>query len=170
MTRTLSHARLEKAIYTSQSIAELIDSDTPLLKDYRVADYVGNSQIGLTTGAPTSARAFFEDAGAYVTHYPGSDCGKDFDIAVFATFLVVEIHPDSPHTEFLVLAPRQAEALIGGAYVGLMASQNTDGFREQADEPSRREALMDDVEALLNALAAQARTPPKGLIQRLLGR
>lgn len=176
----LDHTLLEKAIYAHQSVHRLIHTPSPLLADYWVADYVGDPLIGQAQMpdkdlSRADARTFFEDSGAFITQYVGwrrSDVARhDFNLAVFATFLVVEIDPGSPSVQFLVLAPKPPESAQEGAYVGLMRSQNTDQLREAIEaEPEQTERVMQDIAHLLIALTPSPKPARKSLLQRLLRR
>lgn len=109
MTSKLRHDRLEEAIYGKLSIADVIgEQQPPWLDRYVIADYVGDYRLDPTRGPDlinASAAMFFEDAGAYIRSYGGSEYGHAFNLALFATFLVVERHPYTPDAEFLVLKP-----------------------------------------------------------------
>jgi hypothetical protein len=171
-TTKLQHARLERVIYQRTPLGELIGELAGSLAPWRVADYVGSHQIdrsrfGAQDLIGATAVLFFEDAGAHLESFPGEPHGRPYNLAVFATFLVVEIRPLTPEVEFLVLAPPLTET---GPYAGLVGSQNADALRAHLREPEGLRAALAAIDALLVQLAAPPKARRRGLLSRLLRR
>ena len=180
-SRRLSHARLEQVIYGRTPLRELL-GHTPAapgeaLGDYVVADYVGSHQLDrerFDAGdlIQASARVFFEDSGAFMGSIEGGPCGKDFNLVLFATFVVIEIAPYTSGARFLVLTPHPGEAPADSPYAGLMRSHNTDVLREQLGGTEDHCALLADLGALIGALSEEPKKPSRrrGLLRRLFNR
>lgn len=173
----LDHGRLEQAIYGEIPIGRLIGDETMPLANYRVADYVGNATIdpGRDSTDPIAATAerFFDDQGAHIETLRSPDLAPDLNVAIFATFVVIEIRPLTPQVEFLVLAPpRIGDDRAPTPYLGLMRSQNTDALVHALARPDARAELFQAIAKLLPALARKPREPRsgKGLLRRLFGR
>lgn len=161
----LHHQPLEHAIYGKYSLAELLgkstDSFDSLINDYQIADYVG-SHTAKTDGydkddrRKTVARVFFEDDGGYKTTI---ECANEpFNLAIFATFIVIEINPNTAEVEFLVLVPQRPDRLQQARYAGLMKSQNTDQLLHDLNKPESPQALA-DVTTQINQLLHYLRQP-----------
>lgn len=155
-TQKLRHHLLEQAIYGKKSVAELAPDHESALAKYHIADYVG-SHTAKTDGYDKNdlrksvASVFFEDDGGYKKTYTFES--QSFNFAVFATFVVVEIRPNTASVEFLVLIPPRDEHLKEARYAGLMKSQNNDDLLVLLD--SNASALTDieqHIEALLVSL------------------
>jgi len=146
----LQHQPLEHAIYGKYSLAELLaqstDSIDALLNDYQIADYVG-SHTAKTDGydkndlRKTVARVFFEDDGGYKATIECAD--EPFNLAIFATFIVIEINPNTADVEFLVLVPQRPDSVQQARYAGLMKSQNTDQLLHDLNNAKNPQALLD---------------------------
>ena len=178
MTTKLRHDRLEAAIYGKRSVESIVGRPVPELGPYVVADYVGDVRIdaerfGRSDAPPTGARGFFEEQGAYVTAYRAPDPGEPLALAVFATFVVLELRPDGPQSEFLVLTPPRPESLQGAAYLGLMRTQNTDALVAALDARPDLSTLFADLRELIAWLRDEASRPEDrrtGLFARWLGK
>lgn len=163
----LQYSLLEQAIYQKPTIAELLQQDCPVLARYCVSDYVGSpSMKDDPTTDNTRAQGFFDDKAHKETLEfvgTGENNNRDFNIALFATFLAVEINPGNEQAEFLILIPRRSPEQENAMYAGLMKSQNTDALREQlAADPALREQLASEVDWLLAYLRApQAQAAPQ---------
>lgn len=160
MSQRLQHTWLEQAIYQKQLLGELTGHDCKLLDAWCIADYVGNPTMKQEPGDHRRAHRFFEDQGAYrktVTYSAEQPSKRNYDVAIFATFIVVEINPDTDHTEFLVLMPRRNPEQEGGMYTGLMKSHNTDKLLDTLQQPEQEQQLAEEIGAVLNKLQS---TPP----------
>jgi len=173
----LRHHRLEKAIYERRPIAEMLGRASPLLDPFAVVDYVGHHQLDearfqAADPVKATAQVFFEDQGAYQYTHDGTAHGRSYNLAVFATFLVLEIEPHTQRTQFLVLAPRQPAGAEGGAYIGLMASNAIADLERSLQSPSELEHLWQDLDELLDWLAGGSPSgrQRRSLWARLLGR
>lgn len=165
MSTKLRHDRLEEAIYGKYTLTEVLGETPAWLADYVVADYVGDYRLDPQRGPDlinASAAMFFEDAGAYIRSYAGSDHGQPFNLAVFATFAVVEIRPYTHEAEFLVLKPAPTTSLADGPYIGLMASQNTDALDSALQDADDLGPLFSDLSRLLHALSGERPLRRKG--------
>lgn len=150
MRQRLQHSLLERAITGKKTLAELLDCSCQVLGDYCLADYVGNPALKKDkTVDNRHARGFFADQGAWQeTKILNSE--QRVSLAIFATFLVVEIDAGKEIAEFLVLVPKREPEQEGGMYVGLMKSHNTDALREQlAADMAVAGQLGSEVDALL---------------------
>lgn len=158
----LQHPALEQAIYGKHSLAELLanipNSVDSLISQYQVADYIG-SHTAKTDGyakddlRKTVARVFFEDDGGYKATIECAD--QPFNLALFATFIVVEIQPNTAEVEFLVLIPQRPKTLENARYSGLMKSQNTDQLLHDlndADNPQALQQVTQHIQQLLDYL------------------
>lgn len=157
----LQYSLLEQAIYQKPTIAELLQQDCPALGRYCISDYVGSpSMKDDPTTDNTRAAGFFDDKAHKETLEfvgTGESNNRDFNIAIFATFLAVEINPGTEHAEFLVLIPRRSPEQENAMYAGLMKSQNTDHLRQQlAENEDLGEQLASEVDWLITYL----RSPP----------
>ncbi|MGV6810071.1 MAG: hypothetical protein ACWA5U_09365 [bacterium] len=162
----LQHAALEQAIYGKHSLAELLanvpDAVDSLINQYQVADYIG-SHTAKTDGyakddlRKTVARVFFEDDGGYKATIECID--QPFNLAIFATFIVIEINPNTAEVEFLVLIPQRPKTLENARYAGLMKSQNTDQLLHDlnnADHPQALQQVTQQIQQLLAMLREPA--------------
>lgn len=153
MKQRLQHSRLEQAIHKNQSLAELLETPCTLLGNYCVRDYVGSPALRQDhTSDNTHAKGFFEDQGAWreTLHL---NAEKGLSLAIFATFLAVEIDAGTDQAEFLVLAPKRTQEQEGGMYVGLMKSHNTDTLRQLiANDSAASEQMSEEVSALVDWL------------------
>lgn len=159
----LRHNLLEQAIYGKKSISALVPHGQSALGMYLIADYVG-SHTAKTDGyakhdlRKTVASVFFEDDGGYKKTYVFEQ--KDFNLAVFATFVVIEIRPNTESVEFLVLIPPRDESLQEARYAGLMKSQNNDQLLNLLDDSVDALAKVEThIEDLLTALRSDAVMP-----------
>lgn len=153
MKQRLQHSRLEQAIHKNQSLADLLEIPCKLLGNYCVRDYIGSPALKKDhTSDNTHAKGFFEDQGAWrETLLLDADVG--LSVAVFATFLAVEVDAGTDQAEFLVIAPKRSPEQEGGMYVGLMKSHNTDGLRQLlANNPANSQQMAAEVSALLEWL------------------
>lgn len=172
-----SHAKLEKVIYGRTPLREILGHEPQAMGGYVVADFVGSHQIDQERFAAgdliqASARIFFEDSGAFVTSFEGEAYGKNFNLVLFATFVVLEIAPYTPHARFVVLSPAPEEDAVAGPYAGLVRSHNTDALRERLEAAPDLSRLLLDMETLLERLAEdpRQRTERMSLWRRLFGR
>nr|CAA6828290.1 MAG: Unknown protein [uncultured Thiotrichaceae bacterium] len=153
MKQRLQHARLEQAIHKSQSFSELLDIPCEVLGNYCVRDYVGSPGMKQDpTTDNTRAKGFFEDQGAWRETLT-LEAGEGLSLAIFATFLAVEIDAGTDTAEFLVLAPKRSPEQEGGMYVGLMKSHNTDSLCQLlADDASASGQIGKEIAALVEWL------------------
>lgn len=153
MKQRLQYARLEQAIHKNQTLSGLLAMSCELLGNYCVRDYVGSPSMKKDHSADnTRAKGFFEDVGAWRnTIVLNVDAG--LSLAIFATFLAVEIDAGTDQAEFLVLAPKPHPEQGGGMYVGLMKSHNTDQLCQLlTDDPDASEQMAKEVSALIEWL------------------
>lgn len=150
MKQRLQHSRLEQAITGKKTLAELLDCPCQVLSDYCLADYVGNPALKQDRTVDNShARGFFVDQGAW-RETKILNAEQRVSLAIFATFLVVEIDAGKEIAEFLVLMPKREPQQEGGMYVGLMKSHNTDALRQQlADDVAVADQLGSEIDTLL---------------------
>lgn len=161
MKQRLQYARLEQAIHKNQTLSGLLTIPCELLGNYCVRDYVGSPSMKKDHSADnTYAKGFFEDVGAWrETIVLTADTG--LSLAVFATFLTVEIDAGTEQAEFLVLAPKRDPEQDGGMYLGLMKSHNTDQLRQLlTDDPHASEQMAKEVSALIEWLRVPVAEQP----------
>ena len=172
----LDHASLERAIYEGRSIGDLTGDHGSPISPYRVVDYVGSFRIDPGREPQdlihATAQQFFEAQGAHMETLIDSQRQRDFHIALFTTFIVVEIRPLTSRAEFLVLAPPRPSGDAPTPYLGLVRSQNTDALREVLARAETRREVFEAIERLLRALEGRPRgsRARPGLLRRLLGR
>lgn len=179
MIPRLPTAPLERAITERLPLSALCASPCELLDGMRVADYVGSyrmrhSRYGEHDLIGASAQVFFEEDGLFIGRHDGSAHGREYAIALFATFLVVEFNAFTPEAHFLVLAPALKEA-DGARYHGLWAAQRLESLQLALGEPGAEQALFAELDLLLENLnrndgAPRAEQPPHGWLARLFWR
>lgn len=166
----LQYAPLQKAIYQMQPVPEILGKDSEWLKDYRLADYVGRKELAEADpqwhrpGALTS-QELFEDQGGYLYRFRGNE---EFDIAVFATFLVVEINPGKPNTEFLVIAPITPEVSEEEQpYAAFKKGHNTRQIQDRLKDNEEQERFSTEINQLIGILRKPSTDTAGGFFSRL---
>jgi len=166
----LQYAPLQKAIYQMQPIPEILGKDSEWLTDYRLADYVGRKELAEADpqwhrpGTLTS-QELFEDQGGFLYRFKGNE---EFDIAVFATFLVVEINPGKPNTEFLVIAPITPEASHEETpYAAFQKGHNTRQIQDRLRETEEQKAFGTEIGSLISILRKPVSGAAGGFFSRL---
>ena len=158
----LQYAPLQKAIYQMQPIPELLGSSSQWLQDYRIADYVGRRP------GPLWSEELFEDQGGFLYRFRGND---EFDIAVFATFLVVEINPGKDNTEFLVIAPLTPEKDVEELpYAAFLKGQNTSQLQDRLRDEQQQSQFSTEIERLIALLRQPVSNAAGGFFSRLFSR
>jgi len=169
----LQYAPLQKAIYQMQPIPEILGKDSEWLKDYRLADYVGRKELAEADpqwhrpGALTS-QELFEDQGGFLYRFRGNE---EFDIAVFATFLVVEINPGKPNTEFLVIAPITPEVSEEEQpYAAFKKGHNTRQIQDRLKDKEEQERFSTEINQLISILRKPTTDTAGGFFSRLFSK
>jgi len=172
-TGRIQYSHLQKAIYQMQPITDLLGHDSSWLQGYRIADYVGRPELGDADpkwshpGAVTSEE-LFEDQGGFLYRFRAGDA---LDVVVFATFLVVEVNPATPQTEFLVIAPippeEQEEEL---PYAAFLKGQNTASIQDQLRDETNQQAISIEITTLIEKLRQPAMDTRTGFFSKLFNR
>ena len=125
----LQQQRLDQAISNRRMVSELIGTSARFLADYRLANYVKPDQIHEISldGVPCKAPAatFFKDKGELLLAIEGDDYDQSIDVALFDTFMVIEVAPRTLITRYLVLIPNfenKSGSYVIGTTVGPLAS------------------------------------------------
>lgn len=125
----LQQQRLDQAISNRRMVSELIGTSAHFLADYRLANYVKPEQINEVSldGVPCKAPAatFFKDKAELLLAVEGTDYDQPIDVALFDTFIVIEVEPRTLITRYLVLIPNfenKSGSYVVGATVGPLAS------------------------------------------------
>ncbi len=125
----LQQQRLDQAISNRRMVSELIGTSARFLADYRLANYVKPGQIHEISldGVPCKAPAatFFKDKGELLLTIEGDDYDQPIDVALFDTFMVIEVAPRTLTTRYLVLIPNfenKSGSYVVGTTVGPLAS------------------------------------------------
>jgi len=169
----LNYAPLQKAIYQMQPVPEILDRDSRWFAGYRIADYVGRPELGEADPKwkrpePVYSEELFEDQGGFLFRFRGND---EFDVAVFVTFYVIEIHPGSEQTEFLVIAPipseNESEEL---PYASFLKGQNTQNAQKQLEENVHQASFSEEVSILLEKLRQATPDARTGFFTKLFNR
>lgn len=176
MSQRLPHPILEHAIDGAHALSELGVSPAPLLGDFRIADYVGDYRVRAPREShdliAACARVFFEEDAPFLAQIDGRGLGRDYGVALFATFAVVEFDAFTPEAHFLVLAPKLPGKPADAPYAGLWAAQRMEAV--QASSQQDPDTLLAETDALLaylhSATPAQVAPQRRSLLQRLLGR
>lgn len=169
----LQYAPLQKAIYQMQPIPELLGTSSQWLQDYRIADYVGRRELGdadpqWQRPGPLWSEKLFEDQGGFLYRFRGND---EFDIAVFATFLVVEINPGKDNTEFLVIAPLTPEQDVEELpYAAFLKGQNTSQLQDRLRDKEQQTLFSAEIERLIAQLRQPVSNAAGGFFSRLFSR
>jgi len=125
----LQPQRLDRAISNRRMVSELIGKSARFLADYRLANYVKPDQIdeirlgGVPCKAP--AATFFRDNAELLLAIEGDDYDQPIDVALFDTFMVIEVAPRTLSTRYLVLIPNfenKSGSYVVGTTVGPLAS------------------------------------------------
>ncbi|RMG55379.1 MAG: hypothetical protein D6717_08150 [Gammaproteobacteria bacterium] len=171
----LQYPVLEKAIYGMQPLPELVQ-DSRFLDGWRIADYVGRPELGdadprWKVPVPVTSEELFEDQGGFLFRFTGRPGEDGFDVAVFATFIVIELRPRTQRTEFLVLAPippaADEEEL---PYAAFLEGQNTKGLQERLRETDAQADFADEMLRLIQRLRTPMQDARGGFFSRLFGR
>ncbi|MEE9595941.1 MAG: hypothetical protein V3V96_04110 [Acidiferrobacterales bacterium] len=125
----LQPQRLDRAISNRRMVSELIGRSARFLADYRLANYVKPDQIDEISldGVPCKAPAatFFRDNAELLLAIEGDDYDQPIDVALFDTFMVIEVAPRTLSTRYLVLIPNfenKSGSYVVGTTVGPLAS------------------------------------------------
>lgn len=169
----LQYAHLQKAIYQMQPIPEILGTDSPWMSDYRIADYVGRKELAEADPqwhrpGPLYSEELFEDQGGYLYRFRGSEA---FDIAVFVTFLVIELKPGKDNTEFLVIAPLGSEQDDEERpYAAFLQGQNTQQLQDRLRDTGEQQAFSAEITRLIDILRSPATNAAGGFFSRLFSR
>ncbi|MCH6582193.1 MAG: hypothetical protein IH808_04130 [Proteobacteria bacterium] len=125
----LQPQRLDRAISNRRMVSELIGKSARFLADYRLTNYVKPDQIDEISvdGVPCKAPAatFFRDNAELLLAIEGDDYDQPIDVALFDTFMVIEVAPRTLSTRYLVLIPNfenKSGSYVVGTTVGPLAS------------------------------------------------
>ena len=125
----LQQQRLDQAISNRRMVSELIGTSARFLTDYRLANYVKPDQIHEISldGVPCKAPAatFFKDNAELLLAIEGDDYDQPIDVALFDTFMVIEVAPRTLITRYLVLIPNfenKSGSYVVGTTMGPLAS------------------------------------------------
>ncbi len=125
----LQPQRLDRAISNRRMVSELIGRSARFLADYRLANYVKPDQIDEISldGVPCKAPAatFFRDNAELLLAIEGGDYDQPIDVALFDTFMGIEVAPRTLSTRYLVLIPNfenKSGSYVVGTTVGPLAS------------------------------------------------
>ncbi|MDH3671692.1 MAG: hypothetical protein OES46_11070 [Gammaproteobacteria bacterium] len=125
----MQQQRLDQAISHRRMVSELIGTSARFLADYRLANYVKPDQIdevnlnGMPCKAP--AATFFKDKAELLLAIEGDDYDQPIDVALFDTFIVIEVAPRTLITRYLVLIPNfenKSGSYVVGTTMGPLAS------------------------------------------------
>jgi hypothetical protein len=125
----LQQQRLDQAISHRRMVSELIGTSARFLADYRLANYVKPDQIdevnlnGMPCKAP--AATVFKDKAELLLAIEGDDYDQPIDVALFDTFIVIEVAPRTLITRYLVLIPNfenKSGSYVVGTTMGPLAS------------------------------------------------
>lgn len=169
----LNYAPLQKAIYQMQPLPEILGGQSDWFENYRIADYVGTPELGEADPKwkrpePISSEELFEDQGGFQYRFKGSD---EFDVAVFATFFVIEINPGQPRTEFLVIAPiPEQEKTEELPYSAFLKGQNTATIQQNLQDSFHQSSFSEEVTRLIERLRQAAPDAKTGFFTRLFNR
>jgi hypothetical protein len=125
----LQQQKLDQAINNRRMVNDLIGTSARFLADYRLANYVKPDQINEISldGVPCKAPAatFFKDKAELLLAIEGDDYDQPIDVALFDTFVVIEVAPRTLITSYLVLIPNfenKSGSYVVGTSVGPLAS------------------------------------------------
>ena len=125
----LQQQKLDQAISNRRMVNDLIGTSARFLADYRLANYVKPDQIDEISldGVPCKAPAatFFKDKAELLLAIEGDDYDQPIDVALFDTFVVIEVAPRTLITSYLVLIPNfenKSGSYVVGTSVGPLAS------------------------------------------------
>lgn len=160
----LSTKNLQRAIDERLPLDRLCGQNFTLLKEMRVADYVGGYRLArpLTMDAHDSMRAsaqdFFQEDGVFLSRYDGAQTGRPYAVVVFATFLVIEFNAFTPDAHFLVLAPHM-ETHGNAPYRGLWDAQRIEQIQSALRSQDQIERLFTEIDRLIEALTQKPARP-----------
>jgi hypothetical protein len=169
----LNYAPLQKAIYQMQPLPEILGGTSRWFEGYRIADYVGVPELGEADPKwkrpePIFSEELFEEQGGFLYRFKGS---AEFDVAVFATFFVVEINPGQDRTEFLVIAPipeqEQSEEL---PYSAFLKGQNTATIQQDLRDSFHQSSFNEEVTQLVKQLRQAIPDARNGFFSKLFNR
>ena len=155
----LQQQKLDRAISSRRMVSELIGKSARFLADYRLANYVRPDQIDEISldGVPCKAPAatFFKDNAELLLAIEGDDYGQPIDVALFDTFIVIEVAPRTLITRYLVLIPNFGNK--SGSYVvdttmGPLASASVIDTVSAIQQSNGRADLLAEVVGLLASL------------------
>ncbi len=155
----LGGKKLEGALRRRELVKVLTGGKTRILTDYRLSNHVKSEQIddvklnGARRKMP--AETFFKDKAELLLNVIGAKHGKTFNVVLFDSFIVIEVAPGTPQTEFLVLIPNFESQ--SGAYVVGDKSMTSTTVYDTADavkQSGAQRQLLAEAETLLVALQA----------------
>ena len=155
----LQQQRLDQAINNRRLVSELIGTSARFLADYRLANYVKSNQIeemkldGVPCKAP--AATFFKDKAELLLAIEGADYGQPINVALFDTFIVIEVAPRTLIAQYLVLIPNfenKSGSYVIGTTVGPLASASVIDTVSAIQQSSGHAALLAEAVDLLASL------------------
>ena len=155
----LQQQKLDRAISSRRMVSELIGKSARFLADYRLANYVRPDQIDEISldGVPCKAPAatFFKDNAELLLAIEGDDYGQPIDVALFDTFIVIEVAPRTLITRYLVLIPNfenKSGSYVVGTTMGPLASASVIDTVSAIQQSNGRADLLAEVVGLLASL------------------
>lgn len=155
----LGGKKLESAIRRRELVKILTGGKTRILTDYRLSNHVKPSQIDDVklngTRCKMPAVTFFKDKAKLLLSVTGAKHKKPFNVVLFDSFIVIEVLPTTPHTEFLVLIPN-FESQSGFYVVGdnSMTSTTVYDTADVVKQSGSQAQLLAETESLLTVLQA----------------
>lgn len=155
----LGGKKLESAVRRRELVKTLTGGKTRILTDYRLSNHVKSTQIDdvkLNGGrCKMPAATFFKDKAELLLNVVGTKYGKTFNVVLFDSFIVIEVAPGTPRTEFLVLIPNFESQ--SGVYVVSDKNMTSTTVYDTTDVVKRSGAqaqLLAEAESLLTVLRA----------------
>lgn len=155
----LQQQKLDQAISNRCMVNELIGKNARFLADYRLANYVEADQINEISldGVPCKAPAatFFKDKAELLLAIEGDDYDQPIDVALFDTFVVIEVAPRTLITSYLVLIPNfenKSGSYVVGTSVGPLASASVIDTVSAIQQSKGQASLLAEAAHLLASL------------------
>jgi hypothetical protein len=155
----LQQQRLDQAISNRRMVGELIGTSARFLADYRLANYVKPDQIDEISlnGVPCKAPAatFFKDKAELLLAIEGTNYDQPIDVALFDTFIVIEVAPRTLITRYLVLVPNfenKSGSYVVGTTVGPLASASVIDTVSAIQQSNGQAGLLAEAVDLLHTL------------------